>query len=254
VDSATLATLTAWTGLLTAAAAFLAIFEMRRQRIEGYRPELIVLPPEFSLRPRQIGPVWNCTQKIRTEESAKPVPAAVECINIGAGVARSIVGTWEFDRQSAVEELSPLLAKRGYSIWHSESDGYSRIDLENGSEPGVSLVGDLSATTSIPYLQPAQTPENVLQIPPPPDFLLLLGLHLHCGADDSTRLVMLKGLPPLVLHLSFLDAGGATRNADLELRFRLSYLESSKRADGIAMAESAEATASVVSPRSRWLW
>lgn len=253
VDSATLTTLTAWTSLFTAVAVLLTIIEMRRQRIAGYRPELLVLPPELSLRPRQIGPTWNCTSRVRNDEGGEQGFAAVECINIGVGAARNIVGSWQFDRQLAVEQLSPLLANRGYSIWHSEVDGYSKIELEDDSEPHVAIIGDLAAATSVPYLQPTQARENVLYIPLPHDFLLLLGLHLYCGADDSARILALPRLPPLVLCLSFLDAGGAKRKTKVELRFRLTQLESTKGPNGNMVTMSAEATASVASVRRRWL-
>ena len=226
---------------------------MRRQRIAGYKPELVVLPPKLSLGPSQLGRIWTSTSNLYTGEGAHSESVVIECINIGVGVARNVVATWEFDRQFAVEQLSPLLADRGFSIWHGEEDGCSKIEFEDGTEPRMSVAGDLSAGASVPYLLPAQAPENVFLVPLPPDFLLLLGLYLSFSHDDSWQLMMLQRLPPLFLSVSFLDAGGARRNSKVELRFRLTHFESREESDGHSETMSAEATASVISSRRRWL-
>lgn len=226
---------------------------MRRQRIAAYRPELVVLPPELRFHPGQHSPAWSCTSKTEPNERATSGSATVECINIGVGVARNVVGTWHFDRQLAVEELSPLLASRGYSIWHSEEAGYSRIELEEGPDSRVSIVGDVSAAIRAPYLLQVQGQEHVLRIPLPPDFVLLLGLHLHCGSNDSAQLMTLQSLPPLILHLDFIDAGGVTRATEFKMRFHCTYLESTRRSNGREAPTAAEGSASVAPVRRRWL-
>jgi hypothetical protein len=163
-------TLTSWAGLVTAAAALFAISEMRLQRVLGYRPELVVLPPELLLSPTQNTPAWSCSPKKVTNQAAQSQSAAVDCINVGIGVARNVEATWEFDRQLAVEQLSPLLADYGYSIWASEEDGLSKVELEQGSDSRVTIMDDLSAATRTPYLLPAQAPESVVHIPLPQTF------------------------------------------------------------------------------------
>jgi hypothetical protein len=253
------ATLTTWTGLFTAAAALLAILEMRLQRIAGYKPELIVLAPALCLVPALGFPPWSCFREyVVNEASQKPaLYPGVDCINVGAGVARSVVATWEFDRQLAVEQLAPVLAKQGYFIWSSEDEGVSRIELEEGDQARVGIVGDLSAATHTPYLLPLQGPGNLLYIPLPPDFLLLLRLQLLCVSSDSTSavpLMKLQRLPSLILGLVFTDAGGATRKDTVKLRFHLTSLASTTNSAGSASVNEAKASATVTSTRKRWSW
>ena len=225
---------TSWTGLHHRCRRAHSIVEMRLQRVFGYRPNSAFSLPSFDWRPHRGSPAWSCVPKRVDDHKDGARPAAVDCINVGVGVARNVEATWEFDRELAVEELSPLLANSGYSIWASE-EGLSRVDLEEGPDSRVTIMGDLSAATRAPYLLPAQSPENVIHIPLPPDYLLLLGLHLQCGGPvDSIQLMSLRRLPPLFLHLSFIDTGGATRKNRIELRFRLTYLASTTGPGGAA--------------------
>ena len=255
MDNSTLTMLSSLVGLVTAVAALVTILEMKRQRVSSYKPELVLIPLTLRFEPSDGFPPLICRRKDTPfDRHDSLLSVSVDCINIGVGAARDLFATWEFDHQLAVAEVSPFVTHRGYSIWLDQ--GNTRIDFEEDGQTRMTSFTDLPVTSNTTYLLPVQAPENVFQIPLPPDYLLFMRLGIYCVPGHPSNEgphVALPKIPPLTLRLAYTDSGGARRLRAFQLEFRFGMLSSSSRPNGSPSLDEAEATATVAIQRA-WPW
>jgi len=242
-------------GLVTAVTALLTIVEMRRQRESSYKPEIVVIPPELRFEPSTGFPPLLCRRKdTPSSEPLSGVAASVDCVNVGAGAARDILASWEFDHQLAAADLSPFLSNRGFSVWLDNNN--TRIDFEENGQTRTTSFTDLHATTGVPFLLPAQSPETIFRVPLPPDYLLLMRMGIYSvpghPSNDGPQ-VSLPRPPLLTLYLAYTDVGGARRRRVFKLQFHFTSYSSSMGPNGRSSLNEAEARATVAIQRI-WPW
>lgn len=237
MDYSTISVLVDFAGLVTAAAALLAILEMKKQRESSYKPELVLLPPRYLRVEGSAGfpPFVFGTDEEHPELLREPLlnPVLAECINVGAGAARDLRATWEFDYQQAIAKLSPLLEHHGLRIRFDH--GSRRIEYEVNGELRIASFTTPQLSVSAPYLLPAGALESIFSIRLPSDFLLFFGLGLCCIPGqpmDGVSGVSVLSLPALRLRISYVDVGGSRRENEFELTLEFAMLVERTNSDG----------------------
>lgn len=233
--------------LVTAAAAFLTVLEMKRQRVTLYRPDLAVPSAELFAYVgsySEIGNSVHCSTKRYDLPGEPPTSLPVlelGCFNVGLGAAKDVEIYWRFDADAVVKALNRLATPHGIAVTFGEY-GFTLVD---GAGNVLHRGRRASSTQRLPYLLPVQMQPDAQRIPLPWEYAQAVAicasyyvephdekwasippasrpaLHVFPEMDGAITVV----LPPVTLSLRYRDIGDNTHVREFEITPTFSHIQ-----------------------------
>lgn len=194
-------------GLVTAIAALLTILELRRQRLDQQRPELVVEDTAFTVfRTGQ-----NDDRPLIAVEPAGSPPTdssdwrarfPLSVANVGRGVARDVVLVWSFDALAFAERLAPFEHSIGGRVWVNGDLVEISADEEMISMMRKGFETRLGALLPVPDGAARIVHLDVA-------YGRLLALYYAAVCDPRNTLSFTDwSVPPICLEMRYRDVGG----------------------------------------------
>jgi hypothetical protein len=207
--------------LVTAAAAFLAILELRRQRVTAYRPSLAIDDQPVSLYQAQPGGepriVFQPDGKLPRRETMPDGGLQFPVRNVGAGAALEVQARWEFDAiefAAAIAAVDPKLGK-GIAVETEficfQASGYGSWMARRAQ---VHHLGTLPAAHDS---QPAY-------LPMPFAYALLASAFFQASLTRGLESALRLEFPPLCLSIGFRDRAGSQLDSTYSVALELAFL------------------------------
>lgn len=220
MSSELLQQITSIAALLTAAAAFLTILELRRQRTAGYRPALAIEDkPVAVYQPSQNGKtvVFQPLGSIPSRVTLPGSDIFFRVRNVGAGAAIEVNARWEFNAVEFAAAIAKADSEAGQGISvdsefiRFEAKGYDSWMTRRVREHHL---GTLSAS-------PDTSEDNV---PIPSAYALLASAFFQAILSGDLGDSLELDLPPLTLCVSFRDRTGSLHESKYLVSFELEFL------------------------------
>jgi hypothetical protein len=212
--------------LLGVVAGFAAIAEMARQRRNSYRPDLAIVGVNLDFHASGSGLPSLALHGDHGKAEATPLErerAQLECVNVGAGAAKQIVGVWKFDVKAFLALVGARRGPNGPTATTAEE--ILRIKMSNSWECMHSL--STQVKLELPFLLPVSSRSEPYEIELPPSYVHLISLVVYLESvspGHSGPYVVLPDLPQLHLRLDFRDLEDNKHSADFTIKPRFTML------------------------------
>ena len=205
---------------LSAIAAFLAVRQISKQRMESYRPELIVIRTfvKSQQEEKQIKFNWTISNVENVRSSNDSRSFSVPLWNVGLGVAKNVKIHWNFP----IDELVPLvncLAQESltpvYFKWTNEW-----LFLESDkSSPILDWAANWTAQkeSDINFILPVSIDQTATELIIPQLYIELVSSLAYFAVKVKKVDQHISKIPPLECLLDYNDIGGAKHSVKFAL-------------------------------------
>ncbi len=206
--------------LPTAGAALWNIVEMKRQRADTYRPELIITEKTFISKCGYITPVWQKYHEgeIIKENSTHP---GISLCNIGLGAAKNIKASWSFPTEELIKLIKNEAKKNRRDVSFIDDIITGAMIIEPEGEKPFAAMKTKFFSQSIDYIIPSsnQSDHIILKLPVIYTCLTSLLPRIAVGYE-----AMKEGLiPDLKLKLEYYDIANSKHSSSFTLQ--LEYVQ-----------------------------
>jgi hypothetical protein len=211
--------LTSCAALATALATLWTVFELRSQRIEGLRPEL--LPARHPAHAKCTGRLpsrWDWREVEFSERVGKAY--SIPLFNIGSGPAKDITVIWEYPLLELVDAFN--VASRRLDGPFLRRTGRTLLDYElvsRGTEKVISLFNSSAhIRTCFEYILPSAIGNKSTPVPVPLMFLVMCAL---CVNNVESLEAALDKVAKIRMRLEYRDLANSKYERIFHCQFRL---------------------------------
>jgi hypothetical protein len=218
---------------ITVILVFLTLREMEKQRKASQKPELII--PNMFI----IGyPDENCNLYIASYWSNKEVKKErteiyehpnVTIYNIGAGAAKEINFSWNFDVQNTVKSIQDYCYSNSIPVVIRIQNNYLEIGIEGGFD-----AINLDSSFKYSYLMPTSVTSQGLNSEIPIYFLELISFLIFISMQKHGFEFGDFEFPSLFCELSYTDIGGVRYIKKFDVTFNPTSLSLSAKESGFS--------------------
>jgi hypothetical protein len=211
-----IAAFTSVAALVTALATPWTVFELRSQRLEGRRPELLpVRHPAYAKREEPPHPSWSWSE---SESVETPGSLWIPLFNIGSGPAKDILVIWEYPLLELVDAFNA--ASDGLPVPFLRPTGGNLLDYELiQKEPEESIASFNSSShmrTSFQYVLPSAVANQSTPVPVPHMFLTLSSL---CFGHPELLNTVLDRIGKIQMRVEYRDLANTKYERIFQCRY-----------------------------------
>jgi hypothetical protein len=205
---------------VSAFATFLTIREMKRQREDSYRPELVFMGSAFECisDPKIKGKVpivWHPSLNGVRQDTTSYF-TYVSLYNIGLGSAKNLQITWDYPFSILVSELNNLTNKYFSTSFFRFENGVLFFD----SETHGNMVSNWRTQQQcrLNYVLPSSTKTDSLQVTLPHAYILIVSAIVYFGAITED-IEMIENIPELKVHIDYYDIANKKHSVNYSFNF-----------------------------------
>ncbi|NQV16636.1 hypothetical protein HQ531_14330 [bacterium] len=195
---------------ITAFLVYKTLIEMKSQRANSYRPELVATKKLFNAQSiTEALPVptkWS--EKGKEENEIKSMSSLkIELFNLGFAAAKKINIYWSYDYEAIINEIKDVCYKNSIPIVIDLKDGGPiSIDLNGKAQHYFDIKNDLMEYHD--YIAPSSSTQSPLLIQFPYSAIMLYSILIYIGVKTESEEKMLTlAEREIELKVDYLDLG-----------------------------------------------
>lgn len=204
---------------ITSGITYLNVKEVKKQRIQSLRPDIIVNQAYFDME--GLEPIkWMRIDGKSDDKSSVDELGIMTLIgfNIGLGAAKKISLNWSYDVETFISLIHGNNNENAYQINYDEA---KLMQLSIDSKIISSMSSKLEKEVVYDYLMPASIDKQEIKIKVPSGYTDLCSILLDLYTSSKRQNDSLLDWPPLLLTITYQDIGNKTYTKELRIKIVL---------------------------------
>jgi hypothetical protein len=217
-------------GCLSAAATFWTVRQMKKQREDSYRPELLFSRTNFRALPTKVGERHGLpTHWIIDSGGENEAPESQRDIflplrNLGLGAAKNVRIVWSFSYEQAIADINRAAERTLTPAHFSAEDG--TISVKSAALGNRRSMWKHQQKASFDFVLPASIEEIPIEVSLPSAYILICSALLFFALKDKQESRSMQ-VPTLTATVEYGDIGDRMHRASFALNLNI-YLVAGK--------------------------